>query len=52
MLNLPMLIQLKQETNRAKDRQHLPILRRVLAELQNADEENSQTKPNVQEADN
>ncbi len=46
MLNLPMLILLKQETNRVKDRLIVPILRQLLLEKQegtnkeNADSEN------------
>jgi hypothetical protein len=35
MVTLPMLIQLKQETNRAKDRLALPILRQLLQRAQN-----------------
>ena len=41
MLTLPMLILLKQETNRVKDRLALPILRKLLIKLQTAKDENS-----------
>ena len=41
MLTLPMLILIKQETNRVKDRLALPVLRQLLIILQTAKDENS-----------